>query len=453
MFWSIVAHEIRVKLLSFRFILVFLATTVLLVTSLLVMSLNYQRKLEDYAEAQIHTERVLEEMGGSISGSLTFEKRPNPLSIFAMGLEDPMTRSMFWHSDMWAGQGKYTNPFFKLFLKTDSVFVVMFIMSFLAMIVSYDAISGERETGTLRLMFSNQLPRDTVLLGKWAACVLMLSWPFLLNMILAILIIQTMGLFPLFSEEILALLGIFLLSLIYVSIYITLGMLISTFIGRSSTSLIFSLLIWVVSVLAILGLSPRIAQFFVNIPSPGQMNTEIAAKRREYNEAINALYRKYVNLPRTEKDKEIVENFSFSPELNKEFAKLIEESHKDCQRIVDKRRGKIYQRDDLSMSLSRISPASAYLFACMGLAGTGIEDFWDLRSYWRQFRTEFMERNERKITDQEESYNVEFPSFEYKGRGIANRFQGILTDLISMVLLNALCFVAMFAKFLRSDLT
>ena len=37
----------------------------------------------------------------------------------------------------------------------------------LAIVFGYDAICGEKERGTLRLMLSCSVPRDTVLLAKW----------------------------------------------------------------------------------------------------------------------------------------------------------------------------------------------------------------------------------------------------------------------------------------------
>ena len=49
----------------------------------------------------------------------------------------------------------------------DLVFIIGVFLSLMVFLLSYDSISGEREEGTLRLVFSYNVPRDTFLLGKY----------------------------------------------------------------------------------------------------------------------------------------------------------------------------------------------------------------------------------------------------------------------------------------------
>ena len=50
--------------------------------------------------------------------------------------------------------------------KVDFVFLVQMVISLIALLFASDMISGEKESGTLRAMLANSLPRDTILVGK-----------------------------------------------------------------------------------------------------------------------------------------------------------------------------------------------------------------------------------------------------------------------------------------------
>ena len=51
-------------------------------------------------------------------------------------------------------------------VRLDFTTVVAILLSFLAIVLGYDAICGERERGTLQLLLANSVPRSTVVLGK-----------------------------------------------------------------------------------------------------------------------------------------------------------------------------------------------------------------------------------------------------------------------------------------------
>jgi ABC-type transport system involved in multi-copper enzyme maturation permease subunit len=47
----------------------------------------------------------------------------------------------------------------------------------------FDAICGEKERGTLKVLLSNSVPRDLVLLGKWIGGYISLAIPFLIALL------------------------------------------------------------------------------------------------------------------------------------------------------------------------------------------------------------------------------------------------------------------------------
>ena len=78
---AIVRKEILANLLSYKFTVVILLVVVLVATSYFVMAKDYKERLADY-------QLIRPEPGDPIA-----VLPPNPLSIFARGLEEAMTRS------------------------------------------------------------------------------------------------------------------------------------------------------------------------------------------------------------------------------------------------------------------------------------------------------------------------------------------------------------------------
>ncbi len=79
--------------------------------------------------------------------------------------------------------------------KVDFVFLVQMVISLIALLFASDMISGEKESGTLRAMLANSLPRDTMLVGKIGGGFLALWVPFLLAFLLGAVVLM-LGAFP-----------------------------------------------------------------------------------------------------------------------------------------------------------------------------------------------------------------------------------------------------------------
>ena len=106
-------------------------------------------------------------------------RKPNPLSIFNVGTENDgantvtveLGKPIFeFSSSIWGAPTQKRgsdNPFLAMFLAVDVVFIFKIVLSALAILFAYNTISGEREDGTLKLVLSNAIPRDTVVLGKY----------------------------------------------------------------------------------------------------------------------------------------------------------------------------------------------------------------------------------------------------------------------------------------------
>ena len=123
--------------------------------------------------------------------------------------------------------------------------------SITALLFTYDAISGERETGTLSLLLANSVSRATVLLAKFTGAFLTLMIPLLIGILLNLMIVNASELVSLDESEWTRVGIIFVISAIYISIFLWLGLFISSQFSNSSSCLLVLLLIWVVFVVLI----------------------------------------------------------------------------------------------------------------------------------------------------------------------------------------------------------
>ena len=155
------------------------------------------------------------------------------------------------------------NPIFVLFPTVDLTFIIGIVMSLLAIPFAYDAISGERETGTLSLIVSNAIKKPMLIFGKWLGGYLSLILPCFVGLLPGLLIISTHPLIQ-FSFADWGALGLIIVgALLYLACFFALGVLISALASRSSTTILALLFIWAVGVFVIPNLSPDIAKVFL----------------------------------------------------------------------------------------------------------------------------------------------------------------------------------------------
>lgn len=64
--------------------------------------------------------------------------------------------------------------------EVDWGFIIGYVLSLVALLFTFDSISGERERGTLRLTLANSIPRHTVLIGKYLGAFISVYIPFVL---------------------------------------------------------------------------------------------------------------------------------------------------------------------------------------------------------------------------------------------------------------------------------
>ena len=454
----LIAKELRSHLLSYRFVLTLLLFFVLIVSSVEMLALNYDRQATNYAETKRSQEEALKEATDFRSlqwRGIKVEKPPNPMSVFAMGLEREMSRSVkvSRFEDAKLGRSKYANPLFALFPAPDLLYIVNIVGSLLALLFAFDAICGEQENGTLKLVMAYSVPRHLVLLAKWIGGYLALILPFFASVFTALLFAQLTTSLSLSASDWTAFLGLMAVAVLYMSVFYALAMWISVLTHRSSTSLVLNFLVWVILVLLVPNTAPMAARAMSPVPSPGV----IAGQRQAIQRSIwREAWRDIRQAPREDR------------------AALREEIQARIRSETDKVMIDYLQKVDSQIStgvmLARLSPSASYVYATAGLAGSGLTEFTGLREYIGRYRTEFLdkvqqltdERNREAegVTDQEERQEIrdapiepdELPAFAPVRPRLADNLVDLQTDLLILLVLNAVFFLGAYSGFLRYDL-
>lgn len=152
----------------------------------------------------------------------------------------------------------------------------------LALMLSYDSISGEREKGTVELLLSYPIYRDEVINGKFIAGVFTVALAFLFSLLMSSgMAIFFTGKLPEF-QGIVRLGMIWIATVVYMAFFLGLGTLLSTFFKSSWRSLIAGIVI----LLVFLGM-PFIANILASqvvYPTNPQMNDTAEQQMRNEQE-------------------------------------------------------------------------------------------------------------------------------------------------------------------------
>ena len=116
----------------------------------------------------------------------------------------------------------------------------------LGLAFAFDAINGERAQGTLPRLLSQPIHRDDVINGKFAAGLAIIS--FVLAVVIAVVAafgIPRLGIAPT-ASEFLRLIVWYLVTVLYVGLWLAFGLLLSILFRRASTSALVGFGVWLV---------------------------------------------------------------------------------------------------------------------------------------------------------------------------------------------------------------
>ena len=341
---------------------------------------------------------------------------PPPSSLFAKGIdvrimEQKPVAGVFLER---APDRSQQNPLYGLFVTPDFMYLVQFVMSLVAILFSFDAISKEKESGTLKLALSNAVPRAQMLLGKWMGGHLSILVPFTLVVLLGLLQINFSPAVSLSGQDWQRIGLIILISFIYVSLFFNVGLLVSARCHRASISLIVSLFLWAVWTLAVPNLATLTAKQVYPIPSA----EEIQAKK---NAARNDVMKGHSQITLA----------------------MWNEAIRRMDEIDDSYRRQLQRQQAITRNLTRLSPAASYAYACTAIAGTSVEDEQNYLSAILRYLHETRRFIYREIKKR--------PDFICEPRRLSDAISTAVWDVGLLLCFNYALFVGSYVAFLKYD--
>lgn len=275
-------------------------------------------------------------------------------------------------------------------LRIDWAFIVGVLGSLMAILFTYDAISGDREGGTLKLIISNPVSRSTLLLGKFFGTISALSIVFGFGWILSLLILTSLGIRFQGKDIFVLLFMVPLASLLYISLFSSLGLLISSLFRISSSSLVVLLMIWTVFV----ALAPGVSGLYFKTIKGRLSYDDVFMISSRIQEEINMRYKDRIS--------KLKEAWNLN---NPETASLWREYTREMERIsveADKEFDEVLSAVERARRWASLSPAMLYRYFLEALAGMGFPGYKEFvmqaRNHLRD-RVSYLKRSDEEDPD------------------------------------------------------
>ncbi len=453
--------------------------SLLILLSVFVGIQEYQNEVEQYETAlQLAEQQMMQEDSWWGLQNVAFRK-PSVMQIFVSGVNNDIGRSSeisTWYEPKLEQSNYADDTLFAVFRFIDLTFIVQVVLSLFAILFTYDAINGERESGTLKLALSNAVPRGQYVLAKFAGSWLGLTLPLMVPILIAVLLVMVLGI-PMESGDWARLGTLIGSSILYFTFFIAFGLFVSAITKRSSVSFLVLLVSWVALVLIVPRAATMAAGQIVSVTSVAEVESQKDRFRTDRWNSYRVLRRKM----REERDASMQgmtpderrtyqdANRQVWQEQEAETRQTLEEEINEFSRKLDEdlRNQKITQ-EKMAFTLSRFSPASAYKLTAMQMANTGTElksSYEDAMKAYRTSFTQFVDakrEEERKknrgrrgmfgSSDDQEALDLnELPRFNPPKQEFSEAVAPSIVDFGLLSFFSIAAFAGAFLSFLRYD--
>lgn len=463
----IIDKELREIIGSTKFAVTFGVMSLLILLAFYVGARNYQVSMREYEAAIAENTKQMEGLTDWSRVDNRIFLKPQPLTALVSGISNDIGRTVpiQTQSEPRSQDSRFNDdPIYAVFRFIDLEFIFSIVLSLFAILFAYDAVNGEKERGTLRLAFANPVPRDKYILGKLVGSFFALAVPLLVPLLLGCLLLPLLGV-SMESTEWIRLATVIAAGLMYLGVFLTLSIFVSSMTEHSSSSFLLLLVIWIFAVLII----PRTAVFVagraVDVPSVDevdfQKSTYLSQLWDDDMKKMDEFRRSNPGSPGESHEDRHRKFRAYMTELaDARTGKLDVFS----QRLNEDRNNRDLVRQHLALGIARISPASVFALAATDLAGTSLnlKNRFDMaaRAY-RDSYARFIQEKTGSATsfwwmgnqneDAEEIDPYELPAFEFKEAPVSDYVTSALPDLAILVLFNLVFFSGAFVAFLRYD--
>ncbi len=469
MFKQIFIKELKEIIQSSRFTISFAVCSVLIILSFFMGAQNYLASKAQYEAAVQENYNQMAANTEWIMVQHTIIMEPQPLMALVNGIANDIGRTieMSGRGELRPQNTRFNDePIFAIFRFMDLEFIFGIVLSLFAIIFAYDAINGEKASGTLKLCFANSVSRASFIGGKLAGSFVGLTLALMIPLLIGCALLPILGI-ELSAGEWTRLGFILLAGLAYFGLFLALAIGISALTKRPSSAFLISLVIWIFAVLIVPRASVLVSGRLVDVPNVD----EITAQKNRYRIQLFDEDRPKMadfTIPEGTHPQEAMQLFSsYMSELSDARNQKIEAFE---ERINEDYQNKIRRQSAIALNLSRISPTSVFTLAATRLAGTSLElqnRFMDSARDYQKIYGDFMKEKTGAVGgggfrmivsssgDREEPEKIaidEMPQYQFEMASFGSVFRNSIIDLGLLALFNLIFFGGAFAAFLKYDL-
>lgn len=447
MFYMVMKKELLNNLLNKRFLLLLILSLSIAWSSTFVLTNQYNEHVKEYYN-QVNLQKEMLDDHFNLQawdGALMMPpQKPSTLSSLVESVKNIFP--IFTSLDL--------NPFPILFPFMDIVFIIGIILSVASLTLSYDSISGEKEIGTLKLLFNNPLSRAEVLIGKWLGGFLSVLIILLVTLIGTVLIASMLSQSIWAAPEWITIFSLFVLSVLYCAAFYSIGFYVSAKTHKASDSIIIALLFWLIFTLVIPTIPRYIAEIVYPTPSTSKIQYEVffTLKQEEIN-SLNKIREPFIKKGFTPSDVEKITK----PETEKIISDY--ENKADQLKQSAMRGSAIYEA--ITALLQFLSPYSSYVIAGSELTATGAanqinfaneEDLYvkELQKYINK-KADIVKLGNKDFNDTTYIDIRNRPRFRYTALSISARLLSATTHTVFIFIYVILFFLLAWKAFLKYD--
>jgi len=475
MLGTIISGEFLNNLFNLRFMVGLILCVILTISCVVILTHDYEQEMEDYYLRVTMQDDFLSQYAHTnrIDGMIATQKPPERFRPLIIGI--PRNANLGSFDD---------NPLPVLFPTIDLLFIVTVIMSLMAIMFSYDAVSGERESGTLKLMVSNSLSRAKILFGKCIGGTTSLLIPFIFSLLVGGIYVTIHPAIHWDSSN-WASFGLLLLSsVIFISIFYLLGLVVSTFSRFSSASILTSLFLWVLLILVVPNISPYISAQLYRIPSVNKIEREInrltgierddlgrsllKEVTKKFEKQYGEFFTKFQAMTQDEVQQRVAVDAEFRV-MYESYRNEYNEAWNEANRIQNEKARKISselelkadKQNKIAKNLACLSPYANFVYIATDLSGTGLRSLDYFNRVSQEYRTLYYDYQGKKVREAVKN-NPTFdsnsfldvsdrPRFNFREEPLKNRVEAVLFYCGLLLFYNVLFFALAFVGFLRYD--
>lgn len=301
-----------------------------------------------------------------------------------------------------------TSPVQLLFGSFDLAFVIVYLLPLLIIAFSYNVLSAEKESGSLRLLAAQPIGVQTWVLQKLG---LRFFWLSILVIVAMIVMFFILGINVLANAG--PFFGLIGLTLAYMLFWFALAFLVNLWGGSSAKNAVSLLGLWILFVLLVPSVLNQVGSSLYPMPSRALMINEVRTLQADATKRQDEILDNYLRdhpeyvINDTTQQRTFWHGYIASQNLVR----------KELQPVLDNYEGQLKKQQQWISKLKWLSPAIITQESLNKMAGTSTEDYEHYRNQVKEFSEAWrghlfpMVYNNRSFTKED---IAQLPSFKYQ---------------------------------------